>query len=449
MLSKIIKIFTFTVILAFCASPWISAQETRVVPGPVPEISVISDTLPVSVLSGLLGSETAEIRTRAAEALSRTDTSAVPALLDALKDKNIGVRAQVILSLGELGDTQAVPALLTVLGEKDNRKDNRAKKSAIDALGELKDLSAIPALIKIISKHRDVELRVYAAYALGNIGSPAVPALLKSLRGASKMYAAIALGKVLSVIRDTSVVTLAIPALIKALNDRDDGSRKEIALVLRKLGKPAVKALSDVLGDRGRSAAERGYMAEALGILGDTSAIPVLLEMLDENNEELKGSAAGALTRMGKSAVDKAGKKLVEGAGSFEKKLANVLFLARYGDERSMEFLTKLLNYEAYRQQATQVLERDFGGKVRKEAASKKVICPACLGGGTCPGCGGSGKITDPTLFILSCEWCGGTGVCPVCKGEGNVKRLYYKYVYSSPLKGNVSVGDPVIESGQ
>jgi len=385
-------------------------------------------------------SESAEIRRHAVEILGETgDSLVVPVLIGALKDKSSEVRECAVLSLGKLGDTSAVPFLIELLKDK----NPSIRKNVVSILGDTGDTSLIPILANVLKKDRNVAVKVNAAFALANMGGSAIPSLIKMLQGSTKIFAAMAIGKALEKTPDVSL----IPVLLKGLNDRDRDVRRYIAGALKKLGNPAVDALVDSLNNRRKSENERKYAAEALGDIGDTSAIPVLVGAIEDGSEEIKIYAAQALQKMGKAAVEQAGKRMVEKVSDFDARLKNAFFLAKFSDEKSLQFLIKILNYETYRRQATQALEKYYGGKVRKEDAVKKIPCPVCGGSGFCPGCGGSGKISSATFFIFDCDWCGGTGICPVCRGEGYILRVFHRYIYLPPPVGDVNVGMPVIET--
>jgi len=431
----------------------------------------IGNTVPLPVLLDLLKNENSKVRERAAEILGENgDASAITALVDALKDGSAAVRRSAVEALTRLSDSSITPVLAKMLKDPDKEirgltaeilgeiggpaavpalaealKDKVAanRERAITSLGKIGDTAAITVLSGVLRKDREVALRVSAAYVLGNMGEAAVPALLKALSARStKMYAAIALGKALEKTKDTAV----IPALIKALDDRSIDIRKYIVISLAKLGKPAVIALADNLGDRSKNEEERKYSAEALGTIGDTSAVPALLEAMDDASGEIRNYAAGSLSRMGKSAIEQAGRKMVEREGSFDARLKNAFFLAKFGEEKTLQFLTKLLNYDAYRPRAAQALEQYYGGKVKKESSSREITCPVCGGAKACPGCGGSGKTVSAMLMPFTCGWCGGSGICPTCAGKGRITRLYYKYVYFPP--GKITIGMPEIEPG-
>ena len=93
------------------------------------------------------------------------DSEAVPALIDALKDTDAGVREQVAWALGAIGDRRAVDGLVAALGDS----VAAVRKQAAWALGALGDHRAVPGLTKAL-KDQDAGVRKQAAWALGAIG---------------------------------------------------------------------------------------------------------------------------------------------------------------------------------------------------------------------------------------------------------------------------------------
>ena len=105
-------------------------------------------------------------RRNAAWALGASDASeSVPALVDALKDTDAGVREQVAWALGAIGDRRAVDGLIGAL--KDQAPPVR--RQAAWALGALGDKRAVTALMASL-KDSDAGVRKQAAWALGAIG---------------------------------------------------------------------------------------------------------------------------------------------------------------------------------------------------------------------------------------------------------------------------------------
>lgn len=93
-----------------------------------------------------------------------------------LKNSTPDRRRHAARMLGEIGDTSAIPALIQVLKDK----DRLVRWRAVDALGEIGDASAVPALIETL-QDEDAFVHRKTADALGMIGPLAVPFLIEAL----------------------------------------------------------------------------------------------------------------------------------------------------------------------------------------------------------------------------------------------------------------------------
>lgn len=425
------KILVFMIFLSFLATGICAAQNTG-------KADEAADTVPTQVLVELLGSENERARKYAVENLLVVCDASLATFLDsALKTPVVEVEEFVLANLSRISKSYVISLLTRMLSDG----DSEIRRIGVEKLGDFSDTLAIIPLMNVVKEEKDYTVRREAAFSLGNIGKPAVPFLVKALKGSTRAIAAFALGR----IGDTS----AIPFLIESLNDPSKYIRERVAKDLGKFGKPAVDALVKILSDKKKSKNARKVAVEALGYIGDTSAIPVLMETLNDRNEEIRNTAVEAMHWLGKSASDLVGKKLVEDESRFDVSFKNAISLARFRNEKSLQLLIRMLNNETYRQRAMDVLEKYFGGKVKKESDVKKISCPACDGTGKCSGCKGSGKKEAGALLVLFCEWCGGSGKCFVCKGEGYITKTYYKYIYIPPPEGNVNVGMPEIEKGE
>ena len=168
------------------------------------------------------------VRAVAAEALVKIGTPAVPALIQALRDRSENVRFAAAEALGKLGDPQAVPALIQALGDS----DWYVRRAAAEALVKI-GTPAVPALIRALGDS-DSDVRAVAAWALVKIGTPAVPALIKALGDWWSENVRRAAAEALGDLGDPQ----AVPPLIQALGDDWDAVRFAAAWALGKLGDP-------------------------------------------------------------------------------------------------------------------------------------------------------------------------------------------------------------------
>ncbi|MFZ8842411.1 HEAT repeat domain-containing protein, partial [Thermoflexus sp.] len=134
----------------------------------------------VPALIQALRDEDRDVRWMAAWALGEIgDPQATPALTEALKDKESLVCWMAAWALGKIG-VPALPALLEALQDKDEEWEVRY--AAALALGQIGDPQATPALIQAL-RDENLVVRWAAAEALRKIGDPqALPALLEALK---------------------------------------------------------------------------------------------------------------------------------------------------------------------------------------------------------------------------------------------------------------------------
>jgi HEAT repeat protein len=182
-------------------------------------------------------------------------------------------------------------------------KDPALRRDAVWALGKIGS-KAIPALTESL-KDKDTDVRRLATLALGEMGSEAkaaVPALTKLLKDRDTAVcraAAEALGEI------GPPAKAAVPALIESLKDRDTDARRLAALALGDIGtqaKAAVPALTKLLKDEDTEV--RMSAAWALGHIAPqaTTAIPALTELLKDKSQLVREAAASALGDFGPKA---------------------------------------------------------------------------------------------------------------------------------------------------
>ena len=300
------------------------------------------------------------------------DPASVPTLIDSLDytEDSFDDASIAATALGEIGDKSAVDPLMKALVKQlpVKTRANVVKLEAMKALAKIKDPRAVEALIKVLStpsEEQDLFLNQKAAIYLGQFADPkAVPALVRGLfmsgsgaTAGANIYqqcrtALIAIGepsvdklvetmqrKNLDVEVDAkkynffpgivvqkSTVLLgdirskkAVPAMIEELGKPDEGLKappgqgvsghQSLIVALGQISGPDVeKPLLAVLIDPKRHTKERSAAAEALNLVGDPSALPVLLKVaqgkfingttIDPEAGAVVASAATAYSRL-------------------------------------------------------------------------------------------------------------------------------------------------------
>ncbi len=137
-------------------------------------------------------------------------------------------------------------------------------------------------------------MRETAAHILGIFGSSAAtPPMIEALHDpvpTVRLQAIKALGR----IGDPS----AVPALLNALRNADEQAASQIFSALVQLGRAAVPALLDA--SKSSSAWMRWHCMRALGEIGDTRALPVLVQALRDTDHSVAWMGAKELVRFGK-----------------------------------------------------------------------------------------------------------------------------------------------------
>jgi HEAT repeat protein len=165
--------------------------------------------------------------------LGRQAKSAAPQLLDALKHTDAQVRVDAADALGRVGadPKKAVPALIGLLKDDPERE---VRRSAAGALGEWGPaaVSAVPALRKALQGKGGGWW--VAADAIGKIGGPdAVPALVEALEGKDDDVRLTAIKRLGDL---GSAAASAAEALKKAQQDDSrESNRKAAAAALKKI----------------------------------------------------------------------------------------------------------------------------------------------------------------------------------------------------------------------
>lgn len=160
------------------------------------------------VLLGLLNDPDARVHTTAAEALGAAKIEI--ARDDLLSRARLGeglMRQAALRAAGALGGPHVLDAL--VLGVAD--PDPAVQRAAVEGLGLLRDPAAAQVLVNLMPQAGDAPLGITVRTALVRIGDPAVPALRRAAEateGGSKREAALVLAQLLS--PDAAPALLAI-----------------------------------------------------------------------------------------------------------------------------------------------------------------------------------------------------------------------------------------------
>ena len=256
----------------------------------------------VPALVGALADPEEDVRHSAARALGATaagEAIAVPALVRALNDPAGRVRGASAEALGEIGAVAqtAVPALV----EKLKDPEVAVRVAAAKALWQLEHRAeaVVPVLVQALE---DPTVRWHASFVLGEIGpeaAGAVPALVRVLQRERVPRAlrappssAIALGQ---------IGRPAVPELIRCLHDERPVVRTAAAIALGLMGRAAetaIPALLQLLTDHDQEVRQASVLS--LGAIGSKNPelVPALVKMMSDDDVFLRGTAAAVLQKL-------------------------------------------------------------------------------------------------------------------------------------------------------
>jgi len=262
---------------------------------------------------------------------------AVPMLADLMHGKDALARGPAAWALAQIGSEArgATDALVKALAHNRGGAwgSSDTQVHAVRALANI-GTPAVPALVKVCAD-TNAEMRCGAAKALGRMGpnaKPAVPALLKltqdpnplvrgfvapalsridpGVTGVIPALAVLLTDNILSV-RHSAVRALgecsgpaarsAVDALEKALEDKRPEVQRAALLSLGKIGKPAAGVLEKALSRK--SVLVRKYAARALGdaCKNTAGAVKALVRALGDKDAEVRREAVWSLGRLGSS----------------------------------------------------------------------------------------------------------------------------------------------------
>jgi len=237
-----------------------------------------------------------------------------------LKHTSPKVRERTALAIGRIGDKRGTAALIDLL---QNEKDEQVGAMTAFALGEMEDAAAVPALLAFLEPGKfPISVRARPVEALGKIAS--VPANIELLGKATieqignqlieqlpnpeftltsdkKLTASLTITALMR-IRPTA----AVEPLTRQLKSGDADIRAQAGNALSRIRQPiasAVPALLEALNDNDHNV--RANAARALGVSKDTQAVEPLIKLLNDKSEQVQVTAIRALTAIGdKRAVE-------------------------------------------------------------------------------------------------------------------------------------------------
>ncbi|MHA2315337.1 MAG: HEAT repeat domain-containing protein, partial [Candidatus Hermodarchaeia archaeon] len=236
------------------------------------------------------------VRSLAARALGNIgDSQAVQPLTKTLEDKNSTVRKRAATALGNIGDPRAVLPLIKALGDE----DKRVRANATFALGQIGDPRAVKPLNNSL-KDEDKLVRANAVRALRQIESKVTSeewakaqeqkekAEIKEELGKAELKEKTTKARIVPSSPQTVAMATAEPPVTDAATQRRRARLKRIDILIKRLG--------DENKNRGRSA------AEALGKMGKLAVQPLINALRDENLV-VRANAASALAKIRPPAV--------------------------------------------------------------------------------------------------------------------------------------------------
>ncbi len=229
-------------------------------------LAKIGDKSAVSAIAEALKDENPTVRWSAAFELRRFGHIHAPsALIDALKDENKTVRENTAITLAIICDKGTTNVLIEALKDE----ESSVREGAAWALGRIRNKSAILALRSSL-KDENPSVRMKAAAALVSLGDEsALPVIFKALKYEDQPIREKTIWALEELINGQAVSpSQIVPHLVEALEDKDSSIRRGAAFLLKRIGdKSAIPALERALKCEKESLA-RAEIVETLRFLG-------------------------------------------------------------------------------------------------------------------------------------------------------------------------------------
>ncbi|MCP4348609.1 MAG: HEAT repeat domain-containing protein [Desulfobacterales bacterium] len=279
----------------------------------------IGSTEAVVPLTVLLESRDLEVRINAISSLGEIKSiKTVTSLVALLKDHNSEVRRHAASALGNIECAEAVTHLIPLL----NDEDSSVRSNTANALGQIRSIEAVIPLIALL-KNQNSYVRVSAASALGKIGSKeALTPLLTLLKDDDSQVRCNAISALRLIdssevinplvtllkdrdadVRCTVLITLSRLLAIKQIDSIKDIYRNKTEILsVRLTAAAALQSFNDeesieFLRERSRSQkfSAKKKLAEIIGKIPSEHGASLLIEMVDNENRDVKIQAISSL----------------------------------------------------------------------------------------------------------------------------------------------------------
>src|ERR1019366_9523316 len=303
----------------------------------------------------------------------RRAVSALPELAPLAHSDNDNVALSALEAVGRIGGEPAVDLFIEAV---ESRSFFRAFP-AIDLLGRTGDPGAVPLLAELLTRPSDADVRIAAVslveihdrYA-GRFGATsAVPSALRTVDAASVSrrlaHAATdadsgersAISRVLGWIGGAPAIHALVSLLdadpetaraaAASLASLERSAEPELLRALRTSGSERRLLLLPIVGRRSSATTDviaclddpnpnvRALACEALGRIGDASAVPVLFERLGDADARVSQGAVAAIQAMGGTEVERRAVELARTGGARARRPA-LRILAYFGSVTSL-----------------------------------------------------------------------------------------------------------------
>jgi len=293
----------------------------------VVEPGVPVDAQAITALSSRLQDPEDSIRTKASRSLGiLKGLDAMPAILECLRqDKNNSVRFEIVRTIRKIGDISVAPELMNYL----SYNDSKIRNEAVYTIGRFRYRAAIGELARLFNKESklpanaiDKIYREKLLDALAYIADPSSKELFIHERSSPDNTIRLRAFEGLARIGDPGIVT---EISRERLNEKDVKVQTAQAYALYRMGRKEyldalVKALASrktnyearqylvefrseelpelIAQTKNNDASIREALAEILGLIGDSSAIPALQELSKDRRGQIASLANQGMRRI-------------------------------------------------------------------------------------------------------------------------------------------------------